>query len=167
MLQIHSPFVEVMKSFLLSGSSQDFLLLMSSFSPQLLFLLTPPPHPPLVVFHFFSSFPSITHFSRCSLGLLLFVLSNFQFRFVFLFCLFFFFSLHLQSETFLVFPLHILSPILLFLFVTSFVVFHFVSGPLQITVSLFAILHHLDCWNYSSLSFSGELWFSRSGNGNF
>lgn len=151
MLQNHSPFVEEMKSFFLAHPKIFFTYLF--FSLQLLSLLTPPP--PLVVFS--SSFPSITHFSHLSLCVLVFVLSNFQFWIALLFCLVFLLTAFSIWNISCFFPLQFFS-----FFLSSVVVFYFVSSPLHITVSVFAILHHLDCWNYFSLSFSGTLWFGRS-----
>lgn len=153
MLQNHSPFVEVMKSYFLAHPKIFFTYFF--VFPAAPISVNPPP---LVVFLlFFSSFPSVTHFSHLSLFLLVFVLSNFQFLFALLFCLLFFLltaSSVWNISCFSPFTIYIqFFCFFFFSFLTS-VVFYFVSSPLHITVSVFAILHHLDCWNYFSLSHS-------------
>ncbi len=148
MLQNHSPFVEEIKSFFLAHPKIFFTYLF--VFPALLSLLTPP----LLLLLFF--FPLYYSFSHLSLCVLVFVLSNFQF-WIALFSVFLLTAFSIWNIS-CFFPLHNSSVF----FLSSVVGFYFVSSPLHITVSVFAILHHLDCWNYFSLSFSGALWFGRS-----
>lgn len=125
MLQNHSPFVEVMKSFLLSGTSQDFFTYVFVF-PAAPISVNPPSPSSSSCFSVFFLLSLLLLISPAAPGVcccLCFLIFNLGLCSSFV-C-FFFFSLHLQSEAFLVFPFHILSPILLFLFVTSFVVFRF------------------------------------------
>lgn len=112
MLQNHSPFVAVMKSFSLAHPKIFFTYFF--VFPAAPISVNPPPHPPIVVFlfcFFLSLLLLISPATPCVYWCLCFLIFNLGLCFLFV-C--FFLLLLLQSETFFDFPLHNLSPILLF-----------------------------------------------------
>jgi len=132
-----------MKSFFLAHPKIFFSLFLRF--PRSSYLLTLPPHPPGVVY-----FPSLLLLVSPAASwvylCLCFLIFNLGLCF---FCLFFFLLSPPPIWNISCFPLHNLSPILYVFVCNIYCSFILWVVLLHITVSVFVILHYLDCWNYS------------------